>query len=124
MIRAGPVFGLRWSPPDSRKRRSSSRLAAKVSFRLQSPVAISTEKGEVAFQPVRQGDYRDQDAYANAPRRRAPGPGYPPPYYYYGYCGPWGWDCYPGPYFGPYIGWGVGVWGFGPRFGGFGRFRR
>jgi hypothetical protein len=96
-----------------------------LSFRLQSPVAISTEKGEVAFQPVTQGDYKDRDAYANAPRRRgAPGPGYPPSYYYYGYCGPWGWECYPGPYFGPYIGWGVGVWGFGPRFGGFGRFRR
>ena len=91
-----------------------------LSFRLQSPLAISTEKGQVAFQPVTQSDYKDQDAYANAPRRRGPGPGYPPPYYYYGYCGPWGWDCYPGPYFG----WGVGVWGFGPRFGGFGRFRR
>jgi hypothetical protein len=94
-----------------------------LTFRLQSPVTISTERGPVAFQPVTQGDYKDQDAYANAPRRHAPGPGYPP-YYYYGYCGPWGWDCYPGPYFGPYFGWGVGVWGFGPRFGGFGRFRR
>jgi hypothetical protein len=93
-----------------------------LSFRLQSPLTISTEKGQVAFQPVTQSDYKDQDAYANAPRRRGPGSGYPPPYYYYGYgyCGPWGWDCYPG----PYLGWGVGVWGFGPRFGGYGRFRR
>lgn len=92
-----------------------------LSFRLQAPVTISTEKGPVAFQPVTQADYKDQDAYANAPGRRGPGPGYPPSYYY-GYCGPWGWDCYPGPYYGPYFG--VGVWGFGPRFGGFGRFGR
>ncbi|HEV2215002.1 MAG TPA: hypothetical protein VGR64_06905 [Terracidiphilus sp.] len=93
-----------------------------LSFRLAAPVEISTKPGQVAFQPVTQGDYKDQDAYANGPRRRGPGPGYPPPDYYYGYCGPWGWSCYPGPYFGPYVGWGVGAWG--PRFGGFGRFRR
>jgi hypothetical protein len=98
-----------------------------VSFRLAAPLEISTEKGAVAFQPVTQADYKDQDAYSNAPRRRSPGPGYPPsPYYYDGYydgCGPWG-GCYPGLYFGPYIGWGVGVWGPGyGRFGRFGRFR-
>jgi hypothetical protein len=89
-----------------------------LSFRLQSPVEISTERGRIAFQPVTQTDYKDQDAYANPPRLRRPGrgPGYPPPYYYYGYCGPWGWNCYPGPYWG----WGAGVW-VGPRFG---RFRR
>jgi hypothetical protein len=92
---------------------------ALLSFRLSAPLDISTEKGEVAFQPVTQNDYKDQDAYANAPRRRGAGPGYPPPYYYYGYCGPWGWNCYPGPYFGPYIG--VGIWG--PGFGRYGRFR-
>jgi hypothetical protein len=93
-----------------------------LSFRLASPLEISTEKGPVAFQPVTQSDYKDQDAYSNSPRRRAPGPGpgYAPPYNYYG-CGPWGWGCYPGPYFGPYIGWGVGVWG--PGYGRFGRFR-
>lgn len=87
-----------------------------LSFRLQSPVEISTERGQVAFQPVTQADYKDQDAYANAPRLRRPGrgSGYPPPYYYYGYCGPWGWGCYPGPYWG----WGAGVW-VGPRFGRF-----
>ena len=33
----------------------------------------------MAFQPVTQGDYKDQDAYANPPRRRGSGPGYPPP---------------------------------------------
>jgi hypothetical protein len=89
-----------------------------LSFRLAAPVEISTERGAVAFQPVTQSDYKDQDAYANLPRRHIPA--YPPPYYYYGYCGPWGWSCYPGPYFGPYVGW--GVWA-GPRFGGFRRFR-
>jgi hypothetical protein len=91
-----------------------------LSFRLAAPLDISTEKGPVAFQPVTQGDYKDQDAYSNAPRRRWAGPGYPPPDYYYG-CGGWGWGCYPGPYYGPYIGWGVGVWG--PGYGRFGRFR-
>lgn len=92
-----------------------------LSFRLQSPLEISTERGAVAFQPVTQADYKDQDAYANAPRRRpgyGPDYGYPPPYYYYGYCGPWLWGCYAGPYWG----WGGGVW-VGPGFGRFGRFR-
>ncbi len=95
-----------------------------LTFRLAAPLEIPTEKGAVAFQPVTQSDYKDQDAYSNTPRRRSPGPGYPPPDYYYG-CGPWG-GCYPGPYFGPYfgpyIGWGVGVWG--PSYGRFGRFGR
>lgn len=105
-----------------------------LSFRLQNPVAISTETGRVAFQPVTQADYKDQDAYANAPRLRrpGPGPGYPRPYYYDGYCGPWGWSCYPGSYWDPFWGWGAGVWigpGFGGGFGGgfgrgSGRFRR
>lgn len=97
---------------------------ALLTFRLAAPLEISTEKGAVAFQPVAQTDYKDQDAYSDVPRRRYPGPGYPPaPYYYYG-CGPWGWGCYPGPYFGPYVGFGLGVGGPGfGRFGRFGRFR-
>ena len=94
-----------------------------LSFQLSSPLEISAEKGRVAFQPVSQGDYKDQDAYSNAPARRpAYGPGYPPaPYYYGGYNGyPYcGWYCYPGPYLG--VGWGWG-WG-GGYYGGFGRFR-
>jgi hypothetical protein len=90
-----------------------------LTFRLAAPLEISTEKGPVAFQPVAQGDYKDQDAYSNAPRLRSRSSGYPRPYYYYG-CGPWGWGCYPGPYSGPYTGWGVGVWG--PGYGRFGRF--
>ena len=91
-----------------------------LTFRLSAPLEISTEKGAVAFQPVTQADYKDQDDYSNAPRLRSRASDYPRPYYYYG-CGPWGWGCYPGPYFGPYIGWGVGVWG--PGYGRFGRFR-
>jgi hypothetical protein len=84
-----------------------------LSFRVESPMFISTENGQVAFRPVTQGDYKDQDAYADSPARRRPGrgPGYPPPAYYYGgygYCGPWGWGCYPGAY------WGGGYYGFGP----------
>ena len=94
-----------------------------LTFQLLSPLAISTEKGPVAFQPVSQSDYKDQDAYSNAPRRRPVyGPGYPlAPYYYGGYYGyPYcGWYCYPGPFVG--VGWGWG-WG-GGYYRGFGRFR-
>jgi hypothetical protein len=83
-----------------------------LSFRVESPLSISTENSQVAFRPVTQTDYKDQDAYANYPARRGSGrgPGYPPPAYYYGYgyCGPWGWGCYPGAY------WGAGFYGFGP----------
>src|SRR4029077_10563839 len=56
-----------------------------LSFRLAAPLEISTDTRAIAFQPVTEGDYKDQDAYANDPRRRGPGPGNPPPYYYYGY---------------------------------------
>jgi hypothetical protein len=106
-----------------------------LTFRLQEPLDISTERSQVAFRPVTQGDYdrptRDQDAYA---RPHAPGrtayptsaspyaPAYPPPAYYvdYPYFYPWGWGYYPPAYLGFYG-------SFGPRFvGGFGRggFRR
>jgi hypothetical protein len=90
-----------------------------LTFRLEVPLSISTERGQVAFQPVRPADYRgDQDAYANPPRQRfVTGPPYSRPYYYYP--GPWYGYGYPGLYFGYY--------GFyGPRFGrGFrGGFRR
>jgi hypothetical protein len=104
-----------------------------LSFQLASPVAISTEQSRVAFQPARPSDYRgDQDAYGpgNRPSLRErggaypdPAVAYPPPYYpyypypYYPY---YGWGYYPG----PVIGLGFG-WGFGPRYGYYGRgFRR
>jgi hypothetical protein len=85
---------------------------APLSFRLAAPVEIATGKGSLAFRPVSQADYGDQDAYADAQRPRRPG--YPGPYYYYGYCNPWGRGCYPGPYYGPYVG--IGVWGYGPQY--------
>ena len=103
----------------------------RLTFRIEAPVDISTERSQQAFQPVGQRDYgREQDAYGG-PRRYAggPGPGYggpgyppPAPYYYGGYCGPWlycsPYAYYPGPFaFGFY-----GGRGFGPGFRG--RFRR
>jgi hypothetical protein len=85
---------------------------AMLTFRLEVPLSISTERSQLAFQPVRPSDYRgDQDAYANPRHRVLTGPPYPRPYYYYP--DPWyGYGYYPGPYFG---------FGFyGPRyFGGF-----
>jgi len=91
---------------------------AMLTFRLEAPLSISTERSQLAFQPVRPSDYRgDQDAYANPRQRFVSGPPYPYPNYYYP--GPWyGYGYYPG----PYIGFGF----YGPRyFGGFsGGFRR
>jgi hypothetical protein len=100
-----------------------------LTFRLDTPLTISTERSRVAFQPVTQRDYnrdRDADAYAT-PRRRYSG-GVPPvyapaPYYYSSYCSGWDWYCGPAPiYLGIYGGGyrfapGFGR-GFGPRFGG------
>jgi len=78
-----------------------------LNFRLESPVSISTDRSQVAFRPVAQADYnsgRDQDAYANYPRRRVRG--YAP--YYYA-CSPWAWGCYGPGYYGPYPFVGVGT---------------
>jgi len=86
-----------------------------LSFRLQSPVTISTEKSQLAFQPVTQADY-DSHAPQNRPRL-APGPPAPPYYgypYAYGYPYPY---LYPYAYYpGPFVG-----FGFYGRFGGFRR---
>ena len=54
-----------------------------LSFRLQAPVTISTEKSQFAFQPVTQSDY-DSRSPQNRPRMARPGPP-PPPYYPYPY---------------------------------------
>jgi len=80
-----------------------------LTFRLEAPLSISTERSQMAFQPVRSSDYRgDQDAYANPRHCAVYGPPYPRPYYYYP--DPWfGWGYYPGVYFG-YSGF------YGPRF--------
>jgi hypothetical protein len=100
-----------------------------LSFRIEEPLEISTEHSEVAFQPVGQGDYgQDQDAYArpgqrspDGPPRRPYGPyAYPYPYpYAYGYPYPYYFDY--GYY--PPVGLSFGFYGFsGPRFrGGFRR---
>lgn len=94
-----------------------------LTFRLVAPLTISTDRGQVAFQPVTQQDYN-----AGAPRlSRQPAPAYPayspaPLYYPYDYYCPFcfGWGYYPAPfYFGSY-----NFYGFGPRFGGFGGFGR
>ncbi len=91
---------------------------AMLTFRLEAPLSISTERSQLAFQPVRSSDYRgDQDAYANRQHRVFTEPPYPRPYYYYP--DPWyGYGYYPGPY--------IGFGSYGPGYyGGFrGGFRR
>jgi hypothetical protein len=99
---------------------------ATLTFRIEGPLAISTGNGSVAFQPVYQSDYaqQDQDAYGGQ-RQVVSRPGYPPygPYAYgaypYGYGYPYYYGYGPGFY--PYVGFG-GVFinrGFRGGFGGF-----
>jgi hypothetical protein len=95
-----------------------------LSFRLNAPVTISTEKSQFAFQPVTQEDYDSrQPNDNNRPQRRAgPGrPGYPPPPPYYGYpyayAYPYPYGYYPAPL---YFGFSYGRFG-GYRGGGFRR---
>lgn len=77
-----------------------------VSFRLESPITISTENSRYAFRPVTQSDY-DSRPSQQQPRPRPIRPMPPPPYgpypYAYGYPYPW----YPTPFvgFGYYRGW-------------------
>jgi len=81
-----------------------------LSFRLEGPVTISTEKSQFAFQPVTQSDY-DSRSPQRRPRMVRPGP--PPPPYYgpypYAYGYPYPYAFYPEPYFG---------FGYYGRFGG------
>ena len=94
-----------------------------LSFRLESPITISTERSQFAFQPVTQDDYNSHTATSRPERLVAPGgPGYPRPYYGYPYAYPYGYGYgypyayYPVPFgFGFYGGYGRG------RFGGFRR---
>jgi hypothetical protein len=88
-----------------------------LTFRLQSPVTISTDKSQFAFQPVTQSDYDSRSAQGR-PRMLRPGP--PPPPYYgypypYAYGYPYPYAYYPGPFFG------FGYYGGFGRFGGFRR---
>ncbi|MBZ5659931.1 MAG: hypothetical protein LAO08_05940 [Acidobacteriia bacterium] len=89
-----------------------------LTFRLQAPVTINTERSQFAFLPVTQEDFNSRAPYSRPQHREGPGgPGYPPPPYYYGYPYAYPYAFYPGP-----LGFGFyGVYGFGPRFG---RFRR
>ncbi len=86
-----------------------------LSFRLQAPVTISTEKSQFAFQPVTQSDY-DSRSPQSRPRMARPGPP-PPPYYPYPYAYPY---AYAYPY--PYSYYPAPFFGFG-YYGGYGRFR-
>ncbi|HUK29469.1 MAG TPA: hypothetical protein VLV89_00030 [Candidatus Acidoferrum sp.] len=98
-----------------------------LTFRIESPLSISTGNGSVAFQPVYQSDYsqQDQDAYAGQ-RQVVNRPAYPPygPYAYgpypyaYGYPYPYYYGYGPGFY--PYFGFGGIFINRGPVFrGGF-----
>jgi hypothetical protein len=76
-----------------------------LSFRLQTPVTISTDNSQFAFQPVTQSDY-DSHSAQGRPRMARPGPP-PPPYYPGPYRYPYAYG-YPYPYFyqGPFVGFG------------------
>jgi hypothetical protein len=94
-----------------------------LSFRLQGPITVSTERSGVAFQPVGQRDYNgDQDSYGRPTQRVVTGA--PVPYYApYGY--PYSYSGYPYyyPYYYPYMGFygGLGFYGgFRGGYGGYG----
>jgi len=74
-----------------------------LSFRLQAPVTISTEKSQFAFLPVTQSDY-DSHPSGSRPHMQRP---VPPPYYPYPF--PYG---YPYPF-------AFGIYGGYSRFGGY-----
>jgi hypothetical protein len=84
-----------------------------LTFKLQTPVTISTQGSFVAFRPVTQDDYGTQRNNNQGLRRRvAYGPGYPPPPpyyypYYTPYWGGWGWGY---PVVGVGFGWGWRRW--------------
>jgi len=90
-----------------------------LTFRVENPIVISTERAPQAFRYVGPGDYQSQQPRPYAPRRPATyyGAGYPVygpgwgPYYGYPY------------YYGPSIGIGFGGF-YGGHYGGRGRFRR
>lgn len=83
-----------------------------LTFQLQNPIAFSTDRSQVAFQPVMQSDY-DNGSFGHRPARYNQ-PGNPAPYYYpYAYIAPY-------PFYGfygrPYVSI-YGRFGLGPRFG-------
>jgi hypothetical protein len=86
-----------------------------LTFRIEAPVTVATDRAPQAFRYVEPGDYdraNQQAAQQGPPRMRAPGGPPPPPYGY--------------PYYGPYYGGYPYYWGnfgvfWGPRYyrGGF-----
>jgi hypothetical protein len=88
-----------------------------LTFRLNVPAALSTERSQVAFQPVSQDDYArpPADRRANYQRPMGSYPPYAPPYYYTSpyYYPYWYGPGYPGFYLGfrGYYGFGRGYYG-------------
>jgi hypothetical protein len=85
-----------------------------LTFRIESPVTISTERAPQAFRFVEPNDYNqvsDRQAPPPPPQRDGPCSGYgcppPPPPFYYGY--------YDAPFYYPYYGPGFAFF-YGPRF--------
>nr|MDP9113177.1 hypothetical protein [Acidobacteriota bacterium] len=76
-----------------------------LTFRMDNPIVIATDRAPQAFRYVTPYDYQQA---SDQPRAR-PAPRPAPPYYYGGVYGPWG------PYYGyPYY--------YGPTIGFYGRF--
>jgi hypothetical protein len=78
----------------------------RLTFRLQAPVTITTQRAQQAFMPVNQSDYGSAEGNAGTRRIYRTVESYPPPPYYY-----------PPYYYSPYYypGWGYyGYYGFGP----------
>jgi hypothetical protein len=83
-----------------------------LTFRVATPVTISTERSEQAFQPVTRQDYEGSNQLHSRPPSMysgGPGYGYPPPAYYSPYYA----GGYPYYYGSPFYGYG---YGFGPSF--------
>jgi len=106
-----------------------------LTFRIEAPVTVATDRAPQAFRYVEPGDYNRAPSVAL--QRPSLRPGYPAPYgtpyaapyaapypapypYYYGY--PYGYPYYWGPSIGLY--WGPGFYGYGRGFGFRGGFRR
>jgi len=93
-----------------------------LSFRLKTPLTVSTENSKQAFLPVGSDDYNSSPSLRH--RGNMYPAGYPPPYY--AGCGLY-WGCAPYYGYGPYVGFYGGYWGgYGHGFyrGGRGGFRR
>jgi hypothetical protein len=99
-----------------------------LTFRIEQPLTVSTDRSPQAFRYVQPGEYT-QAGYAPSPGPRyaygAPGPAYaaaPYPYPYYGGYPYYGYPYYPYGGFSLFVGpgWGRGYYYGGGRYGGFG----